>query len=221
MAALAALAAHEQKTGRAAFPELSDEQVTHALHVGVLRHVVFVLARLRGLADGAQIFQTARLFAPLGAFEISPLNGGRAGLSLPRELASAAASWTAALDEEFAASASDLSGWPLELIGNLYELLLGERVGRASEHAPRELSSGRQRKHSGTFFTPRALTSAVVASALGALREDSAAGATAAAPYVCDPAVGGGAFLLELARALEDRSAGPSTPERRFAILRT
>ncbi|HEY2404415.1 MAG TPA: N-6 DNA methylase [Polyangiaceae bacterium] len=223
MAALAALAAHEQKTGRAAYPELSDEQVTHALRVGVLRHVVFALARLHGLADAAQVFKTARLFAPLGAFEISPLNGGRPGLTLPTELAPAAASWTAALDEEFAASGLDLSRWPPELIGNLYELLLAERVGRASEHAPRELSSGRQRKHSGTFFTPRALTFALVASALGALPEDSAASASASAgaPYVCDPAVGGGAFLLELARALENRSAGASTPERRFAILRT
>lgn len=76
-----------------------------------------------------------------------------------------------------------------------------------------DLASGRAgltRRSAGAHFTPRSLSSSVVARALEALGPARAARAT-----VCDPALGGGAFVCEALRQL----AGPaSTPSERRRI---
>lgn len=76
-----------------------------------------------------------------------------------------------------------------------------------------DLSSGRvglSRRSAGAHFTPRSLSSKVVARALDALGPARAERAT-----VCDPALGAGAFLCEALRQL----AGPaSTPAERRRI---
>jgi hypothetical protein len=70
--------------------------------------------------------------------------------------------------------------------------------------------AGQSRRRAGAHFTPRSLTSTVVARALGALGPERARRAT-----VCDPALGGGAFLCEALRQL----AGPlSTPGERRRV---
>jgi hypothetical protein len=105
----------------------------------------------------------------------------------------------------------------------LYELLLGETVQR-SEHGRFELSSGTRRKQTGTFFTPRALTEVVVARALEPLERRIRDSAHRSHDFViefrvCDPAVGGGAFLLEVARALLARPSLPTTSARRRELV--
>lgn len=76
-----------------------------------------------------------------------------------------------------------------------------------------DLSSGRagqSRRRAGAHFTPRSLSSSVVARALEALGAPRAERAE-----VCDPALGGGAFLCEALRQL----AGPlSTPGERRRV---
>jgi len=55
----------------------------------------------------------------------------------------------------------------------------------------------KQRKQRGMFYTPRALVESVVASAIAPFREPAQG-----LPRICDPALGGGAFLLGAAREL-------------------
>lgn len=91
---------------------------------------------------------------------------------------------------------------PVELLGQLYESLVGYGVERVA--GERRLARGRARKRSGSFYTPRALTEPSVARALegvlgGAARGDSE---RLGALSLCDPALGGGAFLLEALRQL-------------------
>ncbi|MBI3257401.1 MAG: N-6 DNA methylase [Actinobacteria bacterium] len=71
-----------------------------------------------------------------------------------------------------------------ELLGALYETLLDQGT----------------RRRRGAFYTPGAVASVVVSWALGAVGER--AGGT---PVICDPAVGGGVFLLAAANALAAR----------------
>jgi methylase of polypeptide subunit release factors len=78
-----------------------------------------------------------------------------------------------------------------ETIGHIYEATLDVDVLRADDDA--SFLTGYGRKASGSFYTPRAITERVVSAAL--------AGGTPA--HVCDPACGGGAFLLEVGRQLE------------------
>ena len=83
--------------------------------------------------------------------------------------------------------AGALAEHPPEVIGSLYEALL-------------ELERGR--KQSGSFYTPRAITERVVSAALEHVGSVE--------PRVCDPALGGGAFLIEAGRQIAARSGlGP------------
>jgi hypothetical protein len=88
---------------------------------------------------------------------------------------------------------------PPEIIGELYESFLSH----ALVGAPRgwRLEPGRQRRQTGSFFTPPELTRQVVARALAVWNERQAGPARPlSALRACDPALGGGAFLLELCR---------------------
>jgi hypothetical protein len=80
-----------------------------------------------------------------------------------------------------------------------------------------DLASGRAgltRRSAGAHFTPRSLTSTVVARALDALGPSRIARAT-----VCDPALGGGAFLCETLRQIGGQTATPSVRRRIAARL--
>jgi len=188
---------------------LEAETVHEALSVAVLRFVVLSLGRARGLFAHEQDFAAGRLFAPLDArFETKVvIRDGAPRWQFARAFAGAEAAFRVELEEGLQSDGVDLEACPAELVGNLYELLLGEGV-RQNEQGGFELKSGKRRKQTGTFFTPRALTEIVAKRALEPLQRRIRSSSHRAHDFVldfrvCDPAVGGGAFLLEVMRALE------------------
>lgn len=66
------------------------------------------------------------------------------------------------------------------------------------------------RRRSGSFFTPRAVCAAVAKEALAPLLETRATGVDAL--RICDPAVGGGAFLIEICVLLEEHYVEQGLP---------
>jgi methylase of polypeptide subunit release factors len=103
----------------------------------------------------------------------------------------------AAHADDARASAFDWGELDTEIIGAIYEAST-ELEARQSADGRLELVLASGRKRSGVFFTPAELTRTVVASALTLLESRSM-------PSVCDPAVGGGAFLVEVCRQLAER----------------
>ncbi len=204
--------------------KLAPEAVHEALTLAVLRSVVLSLGRARGLFAGPHSFAQGRLFLPQNAaLDVQPVcAGSELHWAFPEPLAEAEPAFVAELSAGLATDGVAFAECPAELVGNLYELLLGESV-RRSERGLFELSSGTKRKQTGTFFTPRALTEVVVARALEPLERRIRDSSHRAHDFVsdfrvCDPAVGGGAFLLEIARALAARPGSLSALERRRAI---
>jgi hypothetical protein len=226
-ALLAALSTFNAAGGQGARlrAKLPAEAVHHALTVAVLRFVVLALGRARGLFEKPEDFATGRLFAPLDpAFDIQPvLREGHWGWAFPPLLASAQAAFQDELELGLKSDGVDFAACPAELVGNVYELLVGEGV-RRDESGAFELSSGTKRKQTGTFFTPRALTEVVVARALEPLERRIRGSSHRAHDFVsdfrvCDPAVGGGAFLVEVARALSARPGSQSPVLRRRSLV--
>ncbi|HET7543248.1 MAG TPA: N-6 DNA methylase, partial [Polyangiaceae bacterium] len=191
------------------------ETVHEALSIAVLRFVVLSLGRARGLFSHERDFAHGRLFAPLAAqFESQArIVDGALCWQLAPAFAGAEAAFHGELSEGLKRDGVDFATCPAELIGNLYELLLGEGV-RWSDQSGFELESGKRRKQTGTFFTPRGLTEVVVRRALEPLEQRAVNAAShgldAIDFRVCDPAVGGGAFLLEVMRALCLRTGAAS-----------
>ncbi|MEO8904971.1 MAG: N-6 DNA methylase [Polyangiaceae bacterium] len=202
--------------------KLAPEAVHEALTLAVLRSVVLSLGRARGLFESPQSFAQGRLFLTQNAaLDVQP-RGAELAWHFPVPLAQAAAAFEAEMSAGLRADGVVFADCPAELVGNLYELLLGESV-RRTERGQFELSSGTKRKQTGTFFTPRALTEVVVGRALEPLERRIRESAHRAHDFVadfrvCDPAVGGGAFLLELARALAERPGQLGALERRRAL---
>jgi len=201
--------------------------VHEALTLAVLRFVVLGLGRARGLFERESDFASGRLFQPLEArFEtrVESREGALVWAFSPL-FAGAELAFQAELEAGLKSDGVDFSDCPAELVGNLYELLLRETVRRDAS-GMFELSSGSRRKQTGTFFTPRALTEIVVARALEPLerriRQSSHRSHDFVSDFrVCDPAVGGGAFLLEVMRALACRpSTQASTARRRELATR-
>jgi hypothetical protein len=221
-AGLAALArAPSELLGQA----LEAETVHEALSIAVMRFVVLSLGRARGLFAREQDFATGRLFAPIDArFETKAvIRDGLPRWEFAPAFASAEAAFRAELDDGLNSCGVDLADCPAELVGNLYELLLGEGV-RKSEQGGFELQSGKRRKQTGTFFTPRALTEIVAKRALEPLERRIRSSSHRAHDFVldfrvCDPAVGGGAFLLEVMRALALEPGERASSERRRALV--
>ena len=224
-AMLAALAALSLAPAKALGKGLDAETVHEALSVVVMRFVVLSLGRARGLFAHERDFATGRLFAPLDArFETrAQIREGALSWQFAPAFAGAEAAFQAELSEGLASDGVDLAACPAELVGNLYELLLGEGV-RESEQGGFELKSGKRRKQTGTFFTPRALTEVVVQLALEPLQRRIRSSSHRAHDFVidfrvCDPAVGGGAFLLEVIRALSRQPGVYASTERRRALV--
>jgi len=206
--------------------ERMEAEIVHeALSVAVLRFVVLSLGRARGLFAEEQDFATGRLFAPLDArFETrAGIRDGALCWEFARAFAAAEPAFRAELEQGLKSDGVDFATCPAELIGNLYELLLGESV-RHGEQGGFELESGKRRKQTGTFFTPRALTEVVVARALQPLERRIVRSSQRAHDFVldfrvCDPAVGGGAFLLEVMRALSVRGGTEANGQRRRELV--
>jgi hypothetical protein len=204
---------------------LVPEHVHDALIVAVLRFVVLALGQARGLFARPEAFERGRLFSALApAFDIRPtFCDGRVVWVFPAPLAPAEPAFEIELQVGLASDGVDFADCPAELVGNLYELLLGEGV-RRTEHGLFELCSVTKRKQTGTFFTPRALTRVVVERALLPLERRIRSSSHRAHDFVsdfrvCDPAVGGGAFLLEVARALAARPGAQPAHERRRTLV--
>jgi len=203
---------------------LEAEAVHEALSITVMRFVVLSLGRARGLFAHERDFATGRLFEPLSArFESKvSVRDGALCWDFARAFAGAEAAFHAELAQGLQSDGVDLAACPAELVGNLYELLLGEGI-RRGERGGFELESGKRRKQTGTFFTPRALTEVVVQRALEPLERRIRSSSHRAHDFVldfrvCDPAVGGGAFLLEVMRALSLRPGARPSMERRRAL---
>jgi N-6 DNA Methylase len=228
LAMLAGLDALDRAPAGSLGKGLTPEVVHQALSLAVLRFVVLSLGRARGLFTRDEDFASGRLFAlrdPRLDTRVA-IRDGAPCWAFPLALAAAQSAFVAELEVGPKSDGVDLRTCPAELIGNLYELLLGEGV-QQSEEGKFGLSSGKRRKQTGTFFTPRALTEVVVSRALKPLERRIAGSAHRTHDFViefrvCDPAVGGGAFLLEVMRALARRGGGPgaqSAAERRGALV--
>ncbi|MEI9953207.1 MAG: N-6 DNA methylase [Pseudomonadota bacterium] len=195
---------------------MTPEHVHQALSLAVLRFVVLSLGRARGLFTREEDFASGRLFAPLASLDTrATIRGGALCWVFPDALAAAESAFHTQLGSGFESDGINLADCHAEVIGNLYELLLGEGV-QQSEQGKFVLSSGKRRKQTGTFFTPSALTQVVVDRALEPLERRIRSSAHRSNDFVidfrvCDPAVGGGAFLLEVMRALLGRRGAPST----------
>ncbi|HYP75743.1 MAG TPA: N-6 DNA methylase [Polyangiaceae bacterium] len=221
---LACLRALTQAEGRLSGKRLEADTVHEALSVTILRFVVLALGRARGLFANEPDFWGGRLFAPL-----DPRLETRARIrdsaicwEFAPAFASAEVTFRSELEQGLTSDGVDFASCPAELVGNLYELLLGEGV-RRSEQGEFELASGKRRKQTGTFFTPRALTEIVVKRALEPLQRRIEGSSHRAHDFVldfrvCDPAVGGGAFLLEVMRQLCLQSRGRAGSDRRRAL---
>ncbi|MEO6601024.1 MAG: N-6 DNA methylase, partial [Polyangiaceae bacterium] len=208
LAGLKALNGARPKRRKATRDELSSEVVHRALSVTVMRFVTLALGRARGLFCAPEAFACGRLFTAGDArLEVrASLSGDQLAWSFPSLLAAAENEFRDQLGTALLVDGFDFASCPAELIGNLYELLLGDSVSFDPERGF-ELASGKKRKQTGTFFTPRALTELVVSSALETLERRTRGSSHCNHDFVlefriCDPAVGGGAFLLEVARAL-------------------
>ena len=226
LAGVAALNAFAAEQGKTALPsKLRPDAVHDALSLAVLRFVVLSLGRARGLFTRERDLAQSRLFTPLDpSLDVSvELQDGRLVSRFPPAFLAAKSAFHAEIEAGLASDGVDFASCPAELVGNLYELLLGDSI-RRTEARVFELSSGKKRKQTGTFFTPRALTEVVVARALEPLDRRIKSSSHRNHDFVlafrvCDPAVGGGAFLLEVARALAARPGGQDARARRRAIV--
>ena len=205
--------------------KLRADAVHDALSLAVMRFLVLSLGRSRGLFGRTEDVAGSRLFASQSAHLDVPMriHEGQLVAAFPPAFQGAEAVFHEELAAGLVGDGVDFGSCPAELVGNLYELLLGESV-RRNEHDVFELSSGKKRKQTGTFFTPRALTEIVVTRALEPFDRRVKSSSHRAHDFVlefkvCDPAVGGGAFLLEVARALVSRSGSQSNLARRRAIV--
>ncbi len=208
--------------------KLGVDAIHAALALAVLRFVVLALGRARGLFAQEADYAEGRLFSPLDArIEVrASVREGNSSWSFPDALADLRDSFQAELEVGLREDGVDFATCPAEVVGNLYELLLGDALLAGVDGRRFELAVGKKRKQTGSFFTPRALTEVVVLRALEPLERRIRSSSHRSHDFVldyrvCDPAVGGGAFLLEMARALAARSGAHAGPERRRAIVTT
>lgn len=110
-----------------------------------------------------------------------------------------------------------------EELGSVYEALLElvPRVDVAGGTLTYQRLSGNERKTTGSYYTPPALVSALLDTALDPVIDEAVAGVTTAAEAeqrlldlkVCDPACGSGHFLVAAARRIAQRLAAVRSGE--------
>jgi len=180
--------------------EVEDEELQTTLITLIMRSAVRAWARPRGLVP-----RGGRLFAHACAPRLRQWRG--VSHQLGRELqylADQSLPWVDLKQGQAELLHDELR---VEELGKLYESLLGTKVVR-TEPRRRQLAVGPTRKRSGSFYTPEALTATVVAQALAphvtqARRLDpEEREAYWLDLRVCDPALGTGAFLVEVCRQL-------------------
>jgi hypothetical protein len=224
LAALAALNAEARPSPKG--KKKPDTDAIHeALTLAILRFVVLRMGRARGLFGQAQDYAEGRLFSVRNAtLDVQPrFVDGQLRCAFPALLQAAEPVFLAELGAGLESDGVSFEACPAELVGNLYELLLGEAV-RYDESGQLGLASGNRRKQTGTFFTPRALTEVVVGRALEPLERRIHGSSHRAHDFViqfrvCDPAVGGGAFLVQIARALAATAESRTVVARRRALV--
>lgn len=172
---------------RATRPGLVSGEAWNVLVVAYLRHALVQLARARGADPSA--LAGGRLFQSVPGFEPDSRAGQRARL----------------LDELSARPLPEPElPWaelPVEAFGQLYEVLLSSR---------HEAASFSLRKRTGSYYTPESLTRVVVERALDALAPLLHAQRAEQRPLkVLDPALGAGAFLVQVGRELGRRTGRP------------
>ena len=176
--------------------------IHEALVVEVMRGVVREVADARGLPC-----RTGRLFD-------DALNPLLSDPRMRRVTASVAGGTRAAgaLEQSDRSHRWTLDGLPVEVIGSLYEGLIAHEIVWDTA-GTLTLARTRGRKRSGSFYTPPGITREVVSRALAPafarvadLPDDERATAILAL-RLCDPAMGAGAFLVEVARQLAVRLA--------------
>jgi hypothetical protein len=184
---------------------LAHHQVTSA---AALRSA-FIGLILR--ASARQLLSDAGLPTPAGArlFEISTADGQLEELVASGSARELVAESVNDLLGDLRAARADLP----HAFGALFETLEGFEVSSRAE-----LASTRRRKRTGTFYTPPSIAKQVAERAIAELTMLGLAGATA---RIHDPACGGGAFLIEAARAvLALRSEPESALLRREVVLK-
>ena len=224
-AGIAALNAYIAENPSDSLPAgLRAETVHEALSLAVMRFLVLLLGRARGLFGHESDLLHAKLFAlqdPRLDIQVKS-SDQRLVSSFPPALAAAQGPFHGELELGLATDGIDFASCPIDVVGQAYELLFGDSVRRV-EGLGFELSSGKKRKQTGTFFTPRALAEVVVGRALEPLhrriKESSHRTHDFALEFrVCDPAVGGGAFLLAVARALSESNSHRTVGRRRAIV---
>jgi len=91
----------------------------------------------------------------------------------------------------------------IEHIGHMYEGLLGYAV-REDEEGQRRLVPSGLRKRTGTYYTPKVLTTEVVRRTLGPLLAERKTPEEILSLKILDPAMGSGAFLVAAAEELAE-----------------
>jgi hypothetical protein len=186
------------RTGRGSHDELYERVVA-----AVLRQVVLRFAAARGLSGPRSGLFSARLFTD-----------PRFALDAPRGVDGERAVHERLAEAELAGAALTVpyAELPPEIIGELYESFLSHAL--VPGPSGWRLQQGRQRRQTGSFFTPPELTQQVVARALVVWKERPAGGARPlSALRACDPALGGGAFLLELCRQVAAAASPGATTD--------
>lgn len=189
-----ALAREDVACGGALLARHSEAAIYEAIVASVLRQAVLCFAQARQLEtielSSARLFAWDRFRLPGEASQVD-LRASPVWAILSRG------------SENEALTTVPYAELPIETVGGLYEFLLGHTLVREREEL--HLVAGQARRRSGSFFTPVRLTEQVVLASVERLRERAAAAKSQGAWQhlrICDPALGGGAFLLESCRRL-------------------
>jgi hypothetical protein len=172
------------------------------------RYEALVLAAMRAVFERA---------AEVRGLEVRVLKAGRLWCDSASGLLASEAS--AAVGAAVGADVGDAAS-----IGRLYETLIAHVIERRGSRC--RLVPGRQRKASGSFYTPQELARTLADAALASLLKGTCAlpakqrAQQLVALRVCDPAMGAGAFLVEIAARLS-HVLGELSPDKSPAAVRS
>jgi hypothetical protein len=162
--------------------DMTTEELDRALRLGVLRAAVRDIAGQQALIETGML-DRCRLFTDparaVGALE---------------------AACRGQLTELLRPALVGAAGPDPRAVGVLFEALLTTETERTGGSNGFVLRPSRHRKRTGSYFTPERVVGMVVESALGRWAGSDAQ--TLAGLTLCDPAIGGGAFLLEAGEQL-------------------
>ncbi len=184
-----------------------DVTLYRVLMVEVMCQVAELWAEQRALPVSAlrtsRLFQGFQLDTPLS----SELSGGRLARYLGEDTEQRVRELLGVVRHSGKARSVSYAALAVEELGRIFESLLARGISRNIDGF-RAIARGSRRKQAGTFYTPNRLTETIVARAVEpffravrALPPSEQASAILAFK-ACDPAMGAGAFLIELCRQL-------------------